>query len=150
MPGLTLRSEDILVNCMDIVWYVDNDEDGFGDATTFSNDCMPPVGYILNNTDCDDSRDDVYPGAPVPIIDIDYNCDGFILDVSDNTSASDILIFPNPTHSILNLEFSSAQLSDYSVRIFSLTGEIMDIFNFGKNIKNVESKSVICQEEYTF
>jgi hypothetical protein len=37
-----------------------------------------PSGYVADNTDCDDTRDDVYPGAPGTGEDIDNNCNGAV------------------------------------------------------------------------
>jgi hypothetical protein len=50
-------------------WYRDLDGDGFGDFNTPTSNCVQPVGYVSNSTDCDDTRGFVYPGAP----DICYN-----------------------------------------------------------------------------
>ncbi|MEQ3796459.1 MopE-related protein [Flavobacteriaceae bacterium MJ-SS4] len=59
-------------------YYLDFDGDGFGDegdgGTLY---CNPPSDYVLDNTDCDDTMDTVYPGAPEIINDgIDQDCDG--------------------------------------------------------------------------
>ncbi|MCB0761182.1 MAG: choice-of-anchor B family protein [Flavobacteriales bacterium] len=58
-------------------WYADNDNDGFGDdlITLLSCDAVVP-GYVLDNTDCDDMNDTVYPGAPGTGEGIDNNCNG--------------------------------------------------------------------------
>jgi hypothetical protein len=58
-----------------ITYYKDNDEDGFGDPSSTTSVCSatPPVGYVANHSDCDDSKllyadsdDDGYgAGAPV-------------------------------------------------------------------------------------
>lgn len=58
-------------------WYRDLDLDGFGDPTTARRDCVQPIGYVVDNTDCDDLDPDVYPGAPGVVGDgVDQNCDG--------------------------------------------------------------------------
>jgi hypothetical protein len=59
-------------------FYADTDGDGYGDATaTVMITCSPPANYVLNNTDCDDTKASVHPGAA----EIGYNltdddCDG--------------------------------------------------------------------------
>ena len=35
-----------------------------------------PLGYVLDNTDCDDTRSDVYPNAPEICDGLDNDCDG--------------------------------------------------------------------------
>lgn len=62
----------------EIAYYADFDGDGYGNAANVSLLCAPAAGYVLNNTDCDDLRDDVYPGAPGTGEDIDNNCNGTI------------------------------------------------------------------------
>lgn len=62
-----------------VTWYRDSDSDSFGDPSKpfFSDD--QPDGYISDNTDCDDTNPDVYPGATdIPDNDIDEDCDGHI------------------------------------------------------------------------
>ncbi len=59
-------------------YYADTDGDGFGDATSSVTDCSPPSGYVTNNTDCDDTEADNYPGNTEVCDGIDNNCDGII------------------------------------------------------------------------
>ncbi|MDP2317239.1 MAG: MopE-related protein [Pseudomonadota bacterium] len=61
------------------VWYRDLDGDVYGDAGAWITACDAPIGYVEAPFDCDDSDEDVFPGAleddctdPK-----DYNCDGF-------------------------------------------------------------------------
>ncbi|MFK7907393.1 MAG: hypothetical protein AB8B69_19820 [Chitinophagales bacterium] len=40
------------------VWYADTDGDNFGDPAVTQTQCAQPVGYVLDNTDCDDTTND--------------------------------------------------------------------------------------------
>ncbi len=58
-------------------FYADVDGDSFGDASSSSEGCDPGDGYVLDDTDCDDSAADVNPdAAEVPYDGIDNDCDG--------------------------------------------------------------------------
>ena len=58
-------------------WYADRDSDGFGDETSATMACDAPSGYIMDSSDCDDTRSDVNPGSDeVPSDGVDQNCDG--------------------------------------------------------------------------
>lgn len=59
-------------------YYVDADGDGFGDPAVSVVACSAPEGYVLDNTDCDDADDTVYPGATEILDGKDNNCDGQI------------------------------------------------------------------------
>ena len=60
--------------------YLDSDEDGYGyGSAMFMTVCTPfPPGISLNNSDCDDTLDTVYPGASGTGEGIDNNCDNVI------------------------------------------------------------------------
>jgi hypothetical protein len=68
--------------CSGAVFYRDADGDGWGDPNVTIMSCSEPTGYVANNTDCDDSNSNVFPGQPnwfsTPRANgsFDYNCDG--------------------------------------------------------------------------
>ncbi len=37
-------------------WYLDADNDGFGNATVIQSSCTQPIGFVADPTDCDDSN----------------------------------------------------------------------------------------------
>ncbi|MBI4599197.1 putative metal-binding motif-containing protein [Candidatus Uhrbacteria bacterium] len=60
-----------------IAYYPDDDGDRYGKAgSSPAYACSPPSGYTNNNTDCDDTRSSVYPGATETCNGLDDDCDG--------------------------------------------------------------------------
>jgi parallel beta-helix repeat protein len=60
-------------------FYEDSDVDNYGNPLVSIQACSAPVGYVSDNTDCDDTNRGVNPGAPEKCYDgIDNNCDTII------------------------------------------------------------------------
>ncbi|MBU3918383.1 tail fiber domain-containing protein, partial [Patescibacteria group bacterium] len=59
-----------------ITYYLDADGDGYGDSGMSTSTCEQLAGYVLDNTDCDDSKVSVYPGAIEVCNGLDNNCSG--------------------------------------------------------------------------
>ncbi|MFM7618626.1 MAG: MopE-related protein, partial [Bacteroidota bacterium] len=59
-----------------INYYADGDGDGFGTGTANSLCADPGLGYSTLNTDCEDTNEAIYPGAPEVCNSIDDDCDG--------------------------------------------------------------------------
>jgi hypothetical protein len=60
------------------VWYDDLDHDGFGERSTGRYSCEQPERTVADFTDCDDTRDDVFPGAQEGCTGEDLDCDGLV------------------------------------------------------------------------
>jgi hypothetical protein len=59
------------------VWFQDADGDGFGNPMMSLSSCTMPIGYVTDNTDCNDMSVAVNPAATeVCWNNIDDNCDG--------------------------------------------------------------------------
>ncbi|MBC8045820.1 MAG: putative metal-binding motif-containing protein, partial [Fimbriimonadaceae bacterium] len=60
-----------------LAWYIDNDEDGYGDPEdidpVYSN-CAEVPGHVTNNIDCDDTNYELNPGAWETCNNMDDNC----------------------------------------------------------------------------
>ncbi|MGV3610926.1 MAG: MopE-related protein [Fluviicola sp.] len=66
--GTTYRNDNVIVvgniNALTpTTYYADADGDGFGNPAVNQSACSAPAGYVLDNTDCDDTNEDAYPGA---------------------------------------------------------------------------------------
>jgi len=60
-------------------WYVDADQDGYGDPAAPVQACAQPVDTVVDSTDCDDATATINPGQPeIFDNDIDDDCDGAI------------------------------------------------------------------------
>ncbi|HRF75199.1 MAG TPA: GEVED domain-containing protein, partial [Chitinophagales bacterium] len=71
------ESEDYNIEvqeCTVTDYYFDGDGDGYGNPFAVFTTCVPPVGYVINNTDCDDANSSVNPGAPEVCNGFDDNC----------------------------------------------------------------------------
>jgi len=74
-------------NCDDIIdeniptefYYADSDGDSYGDPDNYKEACSKPVGYVTDNTDCDDTNYGINPVAEEICRDNkDNDCDGQI------------------------------------------------------------------------
>lgn len=57
-------------------YYLDADVDGYGNQAIWVSEMSQPGGYVIDNTDCDDTRSGVYPGAQESCNGLDDDCNG--------------------------------------------------------------------------
>jgi hypothetical protein len=71
--------EDVMTD-----YFLDNDQDGYGNANISMEACEAPLGYALSGSDCDDTESEAYPGSSEVCDGIDNDCDGLLDDEDPN------------------------------------------------------------------
>lgn len=62
-------------------WFADEDGDGFGNSSISQFACSPPVGFVSDSTDCNDSLlngGQIHPASAESCNGLDDNCDGAV------------------------------------------------------------------------
>jgi MYXO-CTERM domain-containing protein len=72
---------------VDVVWYADDDGDGYGDESDAVEDCGVVKGRVQQGGDCDDADAAINPGEDELCDGVDNNCDGDV-DEDDAADAS--------------------------------------------------------------
>jgi len=109
-------------------FYADGDNDGYGNANSTVNSCVPPVGFVADSTDCDDTNPNVNPGVlEVSNNGMDDNCNGVIdefgVGIGEIENSSLLTISPNPATDIIILQLYSNSAVNAIISITNILGE---------------------------
>ncbi|MFY2556832.1 MopE-related protein [Corallococcus terminator] len=84
-PGASETCDSVDNNCNGSVdegvtstWYRDADGDGYGNASSTTQACSQPSGYVTNTSDCNDGSYSIRPGASETCDSVDNNCNGTV------------------------------------------------------------------------
>ena len=68
------------------IWYLDSDDDQFGDVMFPISSCSKPDGYVSNFDDCDDENNTIHPNAIEICDQLDNDCN-LVVDGEDAINA---------------------------------------------------------------
>jgi N-acetylneuraminic acid mutarotase len=126
-------------------YYQDYDKDGFGNAAlSITTTCAAPVGYVINNTDCNDRNAAINPAkAEVIGNGIDDDCDGqkdepAVMNTLTNTdrpalleAASSLTLtvsaVPNPASYYFTLSMKSNSSKPAQLRLINEVGQVLEV-----------------------
>ena len=100
-------------------YYEDQDGDGFGNPDMSINICLdnPPTGYVVDNSDCDDTNALINPSAAeIPDDGVDDDCTGFDLFLITK-------YFPNPATNQLTIHYQNE--GELTLRIYDPLGRLL-------------------------
>lgn len=101
-------------------WYEDADNDTFGNPNITQTSNTQPNGYVLDNTDCDDTNFNINPNViEIPNNNLDDNCDG-IDEVTDSDFRFDM--YPNPARSKVYFLFNENEIP-MSIAFYDILGK---------------------------
>jgi autotransporter-associated beta strand protein len=108
------------------LYYQDLDSDGYGDASSSVFTCSMPMGYVTNNTDCNDNCSNCYPGASEIADGLDNNCNGAVDEgfgpANDMRSTALIAVLSNYYSDGSNCAFVNGTLLGATVSSEAFTG----------------------------
>ncbi|MCB9766127.1 MAG: FG-GAP repeat protein [Alphaproteobacteria bacterium] len=76
--GVDNNCDGLIDEASSTVWYLDADDDGYGDPEETFEGCDAPNGYVADGGDCDDTQGAVNPGAAELCDGVDNDCDGLV------------------------------------------------------------------------
>lgn len=134
-------------DCSASRWYLDDDADGYGDVSEHVLACEQPVGYVSNNTDCDDERCTINPGVEEICGDgLDNNCDGSANDCELSGTYS--LTYWGESDADFSLYGPSGTLAGYTVAFADSNGDRYDDLVLGAPMAGSDGGAYLLQSPF--
>jgi hypothetical protein len=131
------------------LYYIDNDDDGYGRDDFSILDCAAPAGYALEHHDCNDYNPAIHPNATETANGHDDNCDGLIdegfLEITDD-EIFNISIYPNPAADFIRVE--TTLMDETICNIYHSNGAKVMTINLEPNKTNQISISDVAAGVY--
>jgi len=137
-PGDTEVCNDIDDNCNEetdegvlVTFYEDADGDDFGNAENTTLGCTAPTGFVADDTDCDDTNSEIYPGAEETLNGLDDNCNEMIdegLTDINEIDAANFSIFPNPVTNDLIIMPYLQNSAEKEIHISDVAGKVVKTY----------------------
>jgi len=114
-------------------YYLDDDGDSFGNVLIRMDTCLsvPPIGFVVDSTDCDDNNNGINPSL-IDISDngIDEDCSGVDLYLITK-------IFPNPVRDMVEVHYAFE--GDVELNIIASDGRLVrtETVTFSSNFTSV-------------
>jgi hypothetical protein len=101
---------------VDVDWYRDADEDGYGDPRDVLSECVQPSGYVLDASDCDDGDTSISPiGIEVCDDDVDQDCDGSVDNCAMTIDFADAIVSPELGSAVASADVDGDGIADLLV-----------------------------------
>lgn len=122
---------------LQITFYRDFDNDGYGNIGVTTIACTPPVGYVANSTDCNDSNNAIHPGATETCNTVDDDCDGqvdesvqftFYRD-QDNDGYGDLNVTTTGCSAPVGYVSNSSDCNDGNNTVYPGAGELCNLID---------------------
>jgi len=131
-------------------FYLDADNDGYGDADQLLLSCLdnPPMGYVAQAGDCNDTNANIHPGHPeIPCDNIDNNCNG----LDDDTILPPPIVFNDTICDGGNPFLRAQPVSGKSIFWYTTPDDLTEIPEFGVFYSpDLPTNNTAFPQEYTF
>lgn len=127
------------------IYYADSDGDGFGDPAVFLSSCTPILGYVINNTDCNDNNAQANPLINEVCNGFDDDCDSVVDEFCGPVNDEYLTGFILPLNSLGNCSNITGTLlgANPSVQANSIAVTGQDVWYYFTAVS--PGVSVVCQ-----
>jgi Concanavalin A-like lectin/glucanases superfamily/Secretion system C-terminal sorting domain/Putative metal-binding motif/Fibronectin type III domain len=152
--GLDNDCNGIIDEGVKSTFYADSDGDGYGNPLATTQACSAPIGYVSNNTDCDDTKASVKPNATeICGNGIDDNCNGQIDENCSNCPIATALSTTNITASSAQLNWAAIVNPDQWQVQYKTTNngsKWIDVSGVTKDARSVTINNLLKNQNYNW